>query len=783
MRTHGWWMLVGILATFSFAGCEGPAESDDDTGIQDQEDAGVPDADSDVDSPDADSPDADSPDADPDADPPDDEFEWEYDSRLEELEVVGSMEVSTYDEFEAAIEDMNSVAEGFAPEDLDDEESKTTVYQIRIVDDIGPDGFEENGRLSLGSGGMGSDFGIGIHVVGTTEVAPTLDAAGESGILNFSWPTVAYVENLRFTGGSAAGSHAHETGGAIRFNENRWLEIHNSEFEENLGEWASIYARQLRVYDSYFSNNSTIYLGSQPYSEPGLIEGSTFEGHTSGAVRSEQPGDIIRDSVFVDNEDSSGGAIEFGDGGRIESSEFIENTASRWGGAVWSETEDQPLEIVDSTFRDNEADGNPDFDADRSAGGAIHTDDRTGADAGVVIEGSLFDSNEGYRNGDVFAEGEGHRITTEDTTYRPATVSFLEAPDGEVIYEGGNVFEPGAYTPEELAEPFSMGDPVVVDRTRSSVVRMSDVTTEGWAPYSGLDGRPMDAAYTDADVLWTAAVGSSDNSGLVRFDNFEGEDPDASVEVDEIKHAVSVAVDDPGEQVYVFGSDEETDFSTDLEDLEFAVWSADFDGQLQQSTDDPLVDATTFEATDSLNVDSIAGITHYDDNLYVALRAPSETDGEDTISVKKIDLTTQPSEVEATYTLHDEIGEDELDDFTREIFGDLTERNGSIYVADGIGRQVLELDPDLDDKTGEIGGFPDDPEDPQPGELFGPRRFVPANSDDRLVIADQHETGLDSNNEYFGPGHVRLVAFDVFSENNWEAHGSFGFDLAEFGLF
>jgi hypothetical protein len=112
---------------------------------------------------------------------------------------------------------------------------------------------------------------------------------------------------------------------------------------------------------------------------------------------------------------------------------------------------------------------------------------------------------------------------------------------------------------------------------------------------------------------------------------------------------------------------------------------------------------------------------------------------------------------------------------------DVLHEGGTLYVTNptGVdGQKIVLIDAGTMEQVGGFGSFPGLPTAPQPGELFGPRRFVAVNNR-RITVIDEYAnpeiTGTPENYD-------RLVQFDP-DQDNWETFGSTGFGTGEFQFF
>ncbi len=105
---------------------------------------------------------------------------------------------------------------------------------------------------------------------------------------------------------------------------------------------------------------------------------------------------------------------------------------------------------------------------------------------------------------------------------------------------------------------------------------------------------------------------------------------------------------------------------------------------------------------------------------------------------------------------------------------DVLFKNGKLYVTNPSGAQsnkIVQLDATTLEPVGSFGSFPVDPSNPQPGELYGPRRFV-ATGNTLITVIDESSSSL----------HDRLVQFAP-NRSNWRTYGTSGTGEGEFQFF
>ncbi len=118
------------------------------------------------------------------------------------------------------------------------------------------------------------------------------------------------------------------------------------------------------------------------------------------------------------------------------------------------------------------------------------------------------------------------------------------------------------------------------------------------------------------------------------------------------------------------------------------------------------------------------------------------------------------------------IGPDVPSDSEPEV--DVTYNNGKLYVTNPSGAQsnkIVQLDAKTLEPVGSFGSVPADPADPQPGELYGPRRFV-STGNPLITVIDESSTSL----------HDRLVQFAP-DRSSWRTYGTTGTGQGEFQFF
>lgn len=165
---------------------------------------------------------------------------------------------------------------------------------------------------------------------------------------------------LKIDGATFISNNAAVYGGAIFSESDATLEINNTIFEKNTAE-------------SYFFDKDYNFEPDNSYT---VYEDQGLMG-LGGAIYSIGE-TTIKNSTFKNNKAGvDGGAINFmtngstqNDNAVIEKTSFISNSAGAQGGAIYSE---KTLDIKNSTFIDNEVNGNKEACDELTSGGAIYT--------------------------------------------------------------------------------------------------------------------------------------------------------------------------------------------------------------------------------------------------------------------------------------------------------------------------------------------------------------------------------------------------------------------------
>ncbi len=176
------------------------------------------------------------------------------------------------------------------------------------------------------------------------------------------------------------------------------------------------------------------------YASNSLITGSEFiNNYASGyggaiVIDTDSDGTVINDTKFINNTGNRGGAIEAqGSNIVIANSTFINNHATYDGGAVdlllnWDS--DEGVFINNNIFESNVADND---------GGAIYSDgsESYGYDAGVFLEENTFTKNSARNGGAISADSNSVLdLKNNEFTSNVASVSGGAIKDGKLTLEG-----------------------------------------------------------------------------------------------------------------------------------------------------------------------------------------------------------------------------------------------------------------------------------------------------------------------------------------------------------
>ncbi len=302
--------------------------------------------------------------------------------------------------------------------------------------------------------------------------------------------------------------------------------------------------------------------------------------------------------------------------------------------------------------------------------------------------------------------------------------------------------------------------PVIADYGNNRVVRFDDMEGTGWVA-TDISGSPSDAV-VDADGRIWIGLEFTSSSGMWTIAGFDSLEAEPVVASQEMATVTAFTVDAAGGFVYAAG---ELNGSRGLVRLTIDAG----EGELvdpEEIDDSYLGDATLFRTS---------GL-HYAGGALYAVTILDGGDGPDTVSLFKVGLDGSAL---AVFPFDDPVP-DGLNWLGRRYLGDVTVRNGRVYVADAIGGRIIELDTDLE----ELGrfGIPYDKESEDPIadlEFYGPSRFAALPPEDPwFVVLDETKDGF--------PRVSRVVRFSDMTGSNWAAygeHGAFGADEGEFAFF
>ena len=178
----------------------------------------------------------------------------------------------------------------------------------------------------------------------------TLDGGGDTQILAYETFDNLTVENLRFTGGSAA------EGGAI---EAYGVTVINSTFDDNDADFGgAIWAYTADITDSTFTDNEAYFGGAVFTQSAATVYGTTFDqnigNEDGGAIASYGVVDVVNSTFFENTNDGPGAAIASG-GGSIVQSTFLNNDGGGEsdGQAVVLYNSEEDLDLRGNIFATN----------------------------------------------------------------------------------------------------------------------------------------------------------------------------------------------------------------------------------------------------------------------------------------------------------------------------------------------------------------------------------------------------------------------------------------------
>ncbi len=369
--------------------------------------------------------------------------------------------------------------------------NSTRVFQVEKNKNVTLDSIRVADGVSGGGGGIYARQSSSLTLKNVRVENNTSEIGGG---LRVGFLAKATIIDSIFEGnnGTLTANKAGFSAGAISADDSRAeLSIKGTTFRNNKGfNGGAIYARStvsFEIIDSIFENNSGLNKegggavftdGVNPFgpSDPTaggklIVRNSRFENNQTegggGALYLFGYGGdraFIEGSVFVGNSSSNsdkglarGGAIEAKMALTIKDSSFINNTATKQGGAIWYDSK-LPGEILNSTFSGNKVNSD--------AGGAMFLN--TVAPVGIINSTIVYNSA-GRANGALWYNGK-HSVTLTNSI-----VAFNTATDrrqNQVGYQafdgGGNVeFSPDSKSLRVLANSL-VADPKLGDLQNSA---------------------------------------------------------------------------------------------------------------------------------------------------------------------------------------------------------------------------------------------------------------------------------------------------------------------------
>ncbi len=315
--------------------------------------------------------------------------------------------------------------------------------------------------------------------------------------------------------------------------------------------------------------------------------------------------------------------------------------------------------------------------------------------------------------------------------------------DGDYdVYAGEMVASvaPGRQT--RVRVPVTPG-PVIVDNQNNRFVQISDIENRAQRSISGDDLgeitlQPSDAVYDDSGRLWVVSDIQT-SAAIVAFSSIGGGLVESDIETNVVYQNSALSVDSSTERLYVYGSDTEN----------YGIWTFDFDGQLLTSglPINGFLENPWFRSVSGLSVDPTG------EYLFIV----AATFDERTPVVLKLNIETE----EVVRSVQFESPFPGSGD--PRWFGDVMVMANRVFVADPIDKQVLVYDLDLNHLR-TYGSAPRDENRPEPGEFWGPRRFVATRPDDQIIVIDQQfDTNLDDSLD----GRGRIVSFRLDQPEQW----------------
>lgn len=265
----------------------------------------------------------------------------------------------------------------------------------------------------------------------------------------FETSSTVFIYSSTFSGNSSTTSQP----GAVDIITGGTAQIIESEFMENFSEGSAGAVRIAAavpepswIYYSQFSGNDSYANGGAVYVVTGSVSAVASEfienqaGHSGGAIYVADGYSAVYDSYFADNVADDGGALWTGAYFEVTRSTFWYNGADDWGGAIYSDGDDDSF-VWSSSFFDNAAD----------RGGAIAV-----ADDDVSIVGSTFTGNVGRIEG-AHAYADYESIFTRGSVFADSSGSDGCIANDGVVSAGYNFDDEGTCT-ELYAEDTDFGE-------------------------------------------------------------------------------------------------------------------------------------------------------------------------------------------------------------------------------------------------------------------------------------------------------------------------------------
>ena len=292
----------------------------------------------------------------------------------------------------------------------------------------------------------------------------------------------------------------------------------------------------------------------------------------------------------------------------------------------------------------------------------------------------------------------------------------------------------------ELTFAMTRAAVLVPDRYNRRLVQVDDTSGSGWAEVSDTELGLVDAFFPiDADIdalgrIYVASYGFDntygfaqwDMGGIVQLDSIEDS---TAVVIEADQGITALAVDRPRNLLYYIrnASDYWILYVQDLSDLQAAPTELEY------------VEFDTF----GLAVDG-------DGFVYV-------TDNTNDQVIKLDPTATAGNRVVDTYSV-----------VTPYMIWDVAVFGGYLYVM--CNDPVITRIEMASGQTASLGGdYPATPADPQPGEFYGPRKFLSL-AGDRFIVKDEDQFA----------NYGRIVGFDDILGNGWEVYGEDGGGTGQF---